>query len=224
MEGDILPSSRTPAYGSWIQRAVNPHQAPPVPGAAPAAATPKAVDPYSTQGIMAKLEKGWAEAKAANETRYTNLLGLLQKRKTDAMATYGQTALADAATGHREQLDAAGASARSRGLYNSGVLDALRRGETTRYGKETQGIHEHVAQMGAGYDADIAGVMERKTDEYPDVEFWSNYLLKKQEADALKKSKKNGMMLGLIGGAAGFALGGPVGAGVGYGIGSSLGS
>lgn len=137
---------------------------------------PSAPDPFSSEGIMKKLEEGWAEARKANETRYNTILGLMNNT--------GKTMMSEAYTQHNDANASNEEELISRGMRNSGVMEALKRGETTRFEKQKMDIHERIQGAKAGF-------MERRTDEYPQLDFYRDLILGKAGADAQRKGQQS---------------------------------
>ena len=93
------------------------------------------------------------KAKRANEQRYQAILNLLR--------TQGEASKNEVRRSGEEERGAIAQSAIGRGLYNSTVLDSLNNASLERQSRELTKVDESVADR-------LAGVMERRTDAYPD--------------------------------------------------------
>lgn len=120
--------------------------------------TPPAFD---INELMKKYEDQQAAANAANETRYQGILGLLQRQGASSKLDVARSGAAERSDITQSMI--------SRGLYSSTVMDALKNQSLERQDRENTRIDESVADR-------TAGVMERRTDQGPNLGLYSTLL------------------------------------------------
>jgi hypothetical protein len=150
-------------------------------------------DPYSKENIISKLEGQWAEAKKANEDRYARLTSLLASRE-GLVKGYGEQEKKTARREFGAQEAQNESSLISRGLYNSGVLEATRRGNRSALVDSLKQTDERTGLLRSQMRGDLAGAIERRSDEYPQTDFYSQLILGREAAKA-QKSGQNGANL-----------------------------
>jgi len=152
----------------------------------------------SVDDILAELRKGNESARAANEKRYSDILGTFEGQ--------GKSAKGDVDRATAEEQAKIQQSLVSRGLAQSGALNAYQ-GEAGREGtRQKNRIDEGVA-------AAKAGVMERRTDAYPDQGLYATLLSKLGEAAGSSSSSRRNEFIGNVPGGDGFGGGGSGGGG-----------
>ena len=113
------------------------------------------------QDILRRYEEQSTAANAANETRYQGILSTLQGQ--------GEASKTDIRRGGIEERGQIAQGLTGRGLFNTTVLDSLGTASREREGRESTRIDESVADR-------MAGVMERRTDQGPDMGLMANLL------------------------------------------------
>jgi len=129
----------------------------------------------SLKSFLEDAQSQYDKANAANESRYTEILGDLRDNKTrnlDRVANYGVAASADLDERAAEVLGGIRANLSARGLGNSTVFDSFRQRNSRDLAREQQRLSEQVDSRTAEYDTkatnDIAAFMEKRTDQAPD--------------------------------------------------------
>lgn len=116
---------------------------------------------FNLSSIMDQYQKQQADANAANETRYRDILKTLEGQ--------GAASKRDVAMGGREERGEISQDLISRGLFNTSTLDSLRNRSRERESRENTRIDESVADR-------RAGVMERRTDQGPNAGLFAQLL------------------------------------------------
>jgi hypothetical protein len=111
---------------------------------------------------------GMAEANAANEARYQQGLSLLTGVRDRGMGLIGQTALSDANAQLVRQNALAQQQAVSQGLATGSYLPNLQRGNVSDYNRAVLAAREAQANWDLGATSNIAGFIERRTDQAQD--------------------------------------------------------
>lgn len=157
----------------------------------------------NVEDILAQLNQSGKEARAANEKRYSDILGTYENAGRSAKGDV------DRATADEQAKIQQGLV--SRGLGQTSVLEASQ-GEAGREGtRQKNRIDEDVA-------ASKAGVMERRTDAYPDQGLYASLLSKLgQGAGASADMGRRQETIGNVPGGDGFGGGGGGGSGGGSG-------
>lgn len=126
--------------------------------------------------LFNKTNAAWDQAKAANESRYQDILGQYQDRYSRNMGALGQLSnqeLQDANMRYDQNRDRSDQSAISRGLHNTTVTDSLRRGVEQDRSAELRRINDAKTMRQIGLDTGLSKdkleFMERRTDAYPDL-------------------------------------------------------
>ena len=117
--------------------------------------------PQDFSNVTALLQKQLAAANAANESRYSQLLALADQQ--------GQSQMQASQRLRTQELGNATASLTNRGLGNSTIVDTTRRGIVNDAAVRNQGIANSVA-------ANKAGIIERRTDQAPDLGMYAQLL------------------------------------------------
>lgn len=126
------------------------------------------------QDLISRFQQQQTAANAANENRYQDILKTYD--------TAGRSAKTSAAKAAKEGTAQDTQSLISRGLYNTGTLDATRRGRQSDLTDQNSAIDENVASQ-------RAGVMERRTDQAPDMGIYAQLL---QQAGAAQSQASPG--------------------------------
>ena len=175
---------------------------------------PTALPQTKTDSVINQAEKERQEAKAANEARYKELLANIdqqiplvdkqydrytqQLNKTRGniesgyasalglLDNYGQTATSDLARKYKSAGAVDSQSLIDRGLYNSTVLDSMKRRRSESQGREKLAIDESV-------NTAKTGLTERKTAALGDLDQqWASTTLNRlQTQQALQQAKRN---------------------------------
>lgn len=139
--------------------------------------------------LIADMTKAQAEAKAANEARYQEILGGYDQRYGDVMQSIsglGQTARDDLTERYRQASARGKQDMVDRGLTGTTVMPNMQRGYDRDYNRGLGGIEESLRRQQADTQANLQGdrlaFMERRTDAYPDVSAYSNILNQLGEA------------------------------------------
>jgi len=111
--------------------------------------------------VFKKLQKSWKAANTANETRYQGILDQYSNLGQAGMTRIGQQEQQAMASGTQDLA--------SRGLGNTTIRGSMARGVASDAELARQQLGESVATQ-------KAGVMERRTDEGPDLAMFSNLL------------------------------------------------
>lgn len=109
----------------------------------------------TAQGLVGGYEQAYGEAREASETRYADILGALEG--------YGEQGFADIEERGAGRQAQVGQEAVSRGLAGTSIPGAMRERVERETGAERRRLGEDVTRM-------RTGVMERRTDEYPNQE------------------------------------------------------
>ena len=112
--------------------------------------------------ILKKLQNKQRKANEANEARYQEILGMYGNLGQAGMARIGQAEQQAMASGTQDLA--------SRGLGNTTIRGSMARGVASDAELARQQLGESVATQ-------KAGVMERRTDEGPDMGLYSNLLM-----------------------------------------------
>lgn len=175
---------------------------------------PTALPQTKTDAVINTAEQERLESKAANEARYKELLAnidqqvplvdkqydryIQQLNKTRGnvesgyasalglLDNYGQTATSDLARKYKSAGAVDSQSLIDRGLYNSTVLDSMKRRRSESQGREKLAIDESV-------NTAKTGLTERKTAALGDLDQqWANTTLNRlQTQQALQQAKRN---------------------------------
>jgi hypothetical protein len=130
-------------------------------------------------GIIAALledfQRANREGKAANETRYNDLINFLNMRYQRGLGNLqgaGDQALEDVDRDYERMAAGADQDLINRGLRNSTVRQSVQRGHQDDRQANRRRVQEDVrkerAQTDAVLSGDVLSAMERRTDEYPD--------------------------------------------------------
>jgi hypothetical protein len=130
-------------------------------------------------GIIAALledfQRANREGKAANETRYNDLINFLNMRYQRGLGNLqgaGDQALEDVDRDYERMAAGADQDLINRGLRNSTVRQSVQRGHQDDRQSNRRRVQEDVrkerAQTDAVLSGDVLSAMERRTDEYPD--------------------------------------------------------
>lgn len=147
-------------------------------GAALPASGPAAVDPMASfNALFADAQAQEDRANANNEIRYGQLLqenGALRDRRQASVQNWGIAAQQDIDERMQESLSDAAANFENRGLANTNVMDSFRLRAARDTAREQQRVSEMRDQRANEYDAqdtaNIAGILERRTDNGPDTQ------------------------------------------------------
>jgi hypothetical protein len=113
------------------------------------------------QDILKQLQQAQTSANAANEQRYQDILGLY--------SNLGKTGTAQIQENEAQQQAKATQDLTSRGLGNSTVTSSVSRGIANDAQFAQQALQEQIAGQ-------KAGVMERRTDQGPNMSMYANLL------------------------------------------------
>jgi hypothetical protein len=119
------------------------------------------------QDIIRQLQQAQNKANEANEKRYQDILGLYGNLGQAGMTRIGQAEQQGQAKATQDLT--------SRGLGNTTVTSAVSRGIASDAELARQSLQEGVAQQ-------KAGVMERRTDQGPDMGMYANLLQQASQA------------------------------------------
>lgn len=161
--------------------------------------TPQAISMLTAKDY----QSAYDEAKAANESRYGEMMGGYQERYDRGMgmlSDYGQQMGADIDEGFFNQAQATKQDLSRRGLSNTTIAGGAAIQNERERSKEQRRLGEDLTRLRTTQDAQLSGdllaAMERRTDEYPDF----NQMMALSQA------------LGASGGSGGFGYGGGGGA------------
>jgi hypothetical protein len=122
--------------------------------------------------IVKQLQKAQADANAANEKRYQDILGMY--------GSLGQAGETRIAKGEQQAQAKSTQDLTNRGLGNTTITGAMSRGISSDAETARQ-------QLGEGITRDKAGVMERRTDQGPDMGMYGNLLMQASKAQTAAK-------------------------------------
>lgn len=143
--------------------------------AASSALSSPALSSKQVRRLMAAYEQANAQAKAANEARYQQILGGYNDRMSDVMTLWEKLGAQEGAdirqrwqkTANQQQQDFV-----RRGLVGTSVLPSMRAGVTTNMNADLARLAESLTAQRAsaltGLTGDRLAFMERREDEYPD--------------------------------------------------------
>lgn len=140
------------------------------------AAEIKAAKEGSVTNPVTQYQSDYAAARAANESRYQDILGQSEAAYTRNMGyldKYGQQQSADINQRYSDLGASAVQDLTSRGLGNTTVTATTATGIANQASAEQRRLAEDLAQQRLAADTSLTqaklGVMERKTDAYPDL-------------------------------------------------------
>lgn len=116
---------------------------------------------FDFAALMKQYQDQQAAANSANESRYQGILGTLRGQ--------GQASKLDVQRAGAEERGGIEQSMINRGLYSSTVMDALKNRSRESEGRQSAAIDESVADR-------TAGVMERRTDQGPNLGLFASLL------------------------------------------------
>jgi len=128
--------------------------------------------PSGLQDIIKQLQQAQTAANTANEQRYQDILGLYGNLGQAGMTRIGQAEQQGQAQSTQDLT--------SRGLGNTTITGAMSRGISGEAELQRQQLQEGVAMQ-------KAGVMERRTDQGPDMSMYANLI-----GQAAQKQKPSG--------------------------------
>lgn len=161
----------------------------------------------TVQEILNEWRAGRDAANAANQQRLDEILGLLEGQGESAKENARRNSAERTAQGDQSLMD--------RGLFNTTILDSMRRREGEAVTREVNQIDENVA-------LNRAGVLERVTDMGPDDSAFMNLLMSLGQS-AGQNSNQRSFSFGGINRAGGGSSGGGGGSGSGGGGGGMYG-
>lgn len=175
---------------------------------------------FNYQDAIRRFQQAQETANAANESRYQGTLGVLNKRSADVQSLYSGTGTAARGRAARANVEGNAADTQSlisRGLYNTGTLDATRRGRAQDLENQNQAIDEQSSTLRGGAlertQGDVAGVMERRTDRGPDQGIYAQLLQQQGAAQAIANPTRSQTTVGGVPGGGGGGGGGRGGGG-----------
>lgn len=148
----------------------------------------------SLPGALSYLDTKSAEAKSANEARYTEGKGILDRSRTEAMGYlegYGKAAKGDIDRTLQDTLGGIDQDAINRGIYNFTTKDAVGTMARESAGRQKAAVDENAGRLRAevssrGY-GDLVNFIGSRVDEYPDT---GAYLGLIQQSSALKSERE----------------------------------
>ncbi len=163
--------------------------------------------------LLTAYNRAHKSATKANKKRYKQALGELQGVRDRAMQEINQTGEFDRQRIDRQQQQA-DASAQSnlvgRGLYNTTVVDAARRGNAADAQFQHMGLSDQLARQRAEYDIGttgaVAGLIERRQDVYPNLGQILPYLQNSQAAGGYQMPGRSTVNVGTSPGGLGMNL------------------
>jgi len=117
---------------------------------------------FNQEDILKQIQKKQRKANAANEARYQGIL--------DQYSNLGQAGMARIGQAEQQALASGTQDLASRGLGNTTIRGSMSRGVASDAELARQQLGESVATQ-------KAGVMERRTDEGPDMGLYTNLLM-----------------------------------------------
>ena len=149
----------------------------------------------TAQQIINDLQRAQSEAKAANESRYQDILSGYDQRKGDVLGLVegmGDTAKAGLYDRYRSAEATGQQDMVSRGLTGTTVKPAMERGYRRDYeqglGSINESLRSQQANLTGNLDMDRLQFMERRTDAYPDTGLYSQILSQLGQANATSPS------------------------------------
>lgn len=124
--------------------------------------------------IIKQLQQAQTQANTANEQRYQDILKQYEGMGAAGMARIGQAEQQQQARGTQDLI--------SRGLGNTTITSAVSRGVASDAEMARQQLQENVAQQ-------RAGVMERRTDQGPDLSMYANLISQAAQGQQQQKAK-----------------------------------
>ena len=145
--------------------------------------TPMGKAEANTAQLKAEYEKAYNEAKAANEQRYSQILGGFDTLYSDTMSGLegmGDAARKDVNTSYDKAMSQSMQGLVNAGMANSTVLPSISLTNARNRTDSVNSLNEMLRREKLGYMNNITnnklGFMERREDTYPDVNLYTSLM------------------------------------------------